>query len=152
MNNDKQKTKAAPILAQMAIYASILFVSNVISSLMPSSFPVPTPVIGLILLYMLLNFKIIKLAWVDSLGTFLISLIGFLFVPSGISLAANLNIMATEGIQLVIVIALSTIIMLVVTAYTARTIIAFKKHLQETRNKTRNTKVQVTVSHAKGGN
>ena len=96
----KEKTKSAPILVQMFIYAAILFVAQIISDLMPKSFPVPTPVIGLVLLYVLLTFHVIKVEWVDSFGSALISLIGFMFVPSGISLAANLKIMQTQGLQL----------------------------------------------------
>lgn len=115
-----EKTKSAPILVQMFIYAAILFASQIISDLMPKSFPVPTPVIGLVLLYLLLTFHIIKVEWVDSFGSALISLIGFMFVPSGISLAANLKIMEAQGVQLVIVIIASTIILLVVVAYTTR--------------------------------
>ncbi|KGG54865.1 CidA/LrgA family protein [Lactobacillus sp. wkB10] len=116
----KEKTKSAPILVQMFIYAAILFVAQVISDLMPKSFPVPTPVIGLVLLYILLTFHVIKVEWVDSFGSALISLISFMFVPSGISLAANLKIMKEEGIQLIIVVIASTIILLVVTAYTTK--------------------------------
>ena len=115
-----EKTKSAPILVQMFIYATILFASQIISDLMPKSFPVPTPVIGLVLLYLLLTFHLIKVEWVDSFGSALISLISFMFVPSGISLAANLKIMETQGVQLVIVIIASTIILLVVVAYTTR--------------------------------
>ncbi|MCX8737539.1 CidA/LrgA family protein [Lactobacillus sp. B4026] len=115
-----EKTKSAPILVQMFIYAAILFASQIISDLMPKSFPVPTPVIGLVLLYLLLTLHLIKVEWVDSFGSALISLIGFMFVPSGISLAANLKIMETQGVQLVIVIIASTIILLVVVAYTTR--------------------------------
>lgn len=117
---NKETPKSAPILVQMFIYAAILFVSQIISDLMPKSFPVPTPVIGLVLLYVLLTAHIIKVEWVDSFGSALISLIGFMFVPSGISLAANLKIMAKEGVQLVVVIIISTIILLVVTAYTTK--------------------------------
>ncbi|AWM75939.1 murein hydrolase regulator LrgA [Lactobacillus sp. ESL0261] len=116
----KEKTKSAPILVQMFIYAAILFVAQVISDLMPKSFPVPTPVIGLVLLYFLLTFHVIKVEWVDSFGSALISLISFMFVPSGISLAANLKIMKEQGIQLIIVVIASTIILLVVTAYTTK--------------------------------
>ncbi|MCT6904303.1 MAG: CidA/LrgA family protein, partial [Lactobacillus sp.] len=68
----KEKTKSAPILVQMFIYAAILFVAQIISDLMPKSFPVPTPVIGLVLLYVLLTFHVIKVEWVDSFGSALI--------------------------------------------------------------------------------
>lgn len=127
----EKETKSAPILFQMMIYAAVLFVSQMISSVMPSSFPIPTPVIGLVLLYALLTAHIIKIEWVDSFDSAMISMIGFLFVPSGISLAANLDIMKTQGIQLVLVILLSTVILLVVTAYTARTLGWFKQKISE---------------------
>lgn len=130
MNCDEKKTQSAPMVVQMLIYAVILFVSYLLSSLLPKSFPIPTPVIGLVLLYALLSFHIIKVEWVDSLGSALISLIGFMFVPSGISLAQNLDIFANEGIKVIIVILLSTIILLVATSYTAKGIIALTKKLR----------------------
>lgn len=123
MSTPENKVQSAPILVQMLIYAAVLFVSQFISNLMPKSFPFPTPVVGLVLLYLLLTFQIIKLAWVDSLAGALIGAIGFLFVPSGISLSAHLQIMEDEGVRLVIVIILATVILLVVTAYTTRVLL-----------------------------
>ncbi|MCY9807178.1 CidA/LrgA family protein [Lentilactobacillus senioris] len=116
--NDKQnvETKEAPILVQMGIFAAVLFVSSLISPLFPASFPVPTPVIGLILMYCLLAFHIVKLEWVEKFADFMIGLIAFLFVPSGIALTASLDVMKDQGVQLIIVIILSTVILLVVVA------------------------------------
>lgn len=130
MNKKEEPTKSAPMLVQMGIYAIILFISYLLSSLLPKSFPIPTPVIGLVLLYALLSFHVIKVEWVDSFGSALISLIGFMFVPSGISLAQNLDIFANEGVKVIIVILLSTIILLVVTSYTAKGVIALTKKLR----------------------
>lgn len=125
-----KETKSAPMIVQMLIYALILFVSYLLSNLLPKSFPIPTPVIGLVLLYALLSFHIIKVEWVDSFGSALISLIGFMFVPSGISLAQNLDIFANGGIKVIIVILLSTVILLVVTSYTARIVITLTKKIR----------------------
>ncbi|MDN2453215.1 CidA/LrgA family protein [Lactobacillus sp. UCMA15818] len=152
------KKNGASVLLQMGIYSAILFVSNIISNLFPASMPVPTPVIGLIILYSLLTFKIIKIEWVESLGTFLISIIGFLFVPSGISLAANLDIMKTAGVQLVSVVLFSTIILLVVTAYTTRFFIFLHTHQEKTKQaklltkKIYAEKAQVTNGDDRHGN
>lgn len=160
MKISKQTTskKAAPLLVQLGIYTVILFVANAISSLFPASFPVPAPVIGLILLYLLLTFHIIKLEWVDSVGSFLIGIIGFLFVPSGISLAANLKIMQQQGWQLILVIALSTIILLVVIAYTAKFFIWCRQEIKQLaakpHTKSLNTLHGLKMSvnqHVKGG-
>lgn len=117
MDKKDKKPEASNIYVQMGIFAAILFVSQLISDLFPKSFVVPTPLIGMVLLYILLACHIVKLHQVEKFGTFMIGLIAFLFVPSGIQLAAHLNIMRREGIQDVCVIIISTIILLVVIAY-----------------------------------
>lgn len=109
--------KAAPILVQMAIFAAILFVSGLISALFPKSFVVPASLIGMIILYILMATHIVKLEWVEKFGDFMIGLIAFLFVPSGVQLAGSLGLMKREGLQDIIVIIISTIILLVVIAY-----------------------------------
>lgn len=127
MKHTDKAPKSAPMFIQMSIYTAILLVSQIISGLLPKSFPVPATVIGLILMYVLLCSRIIKVEWVDSLGSLLISMIGFMFVPSGISLAANLDILKAEGLQLVTVISLSTILMLVVVTCVTSIILSLKK-------------------------
>lgn len=117
MDKKDKKPEASNIYVQMGIFAAILFVSQLISDLFPKSFVVPTPLIGMVLLYILLACHIVKLHQVEKFGTFMIGLIAFLFVPSGIQLAAHLDIMRREGIQDVFVIIISTIILLVVIAY-----------------------------------
>ncbi|MDO4902927.1 MAG: CidA/LrgA family protein [Limosilactobacillus sp.] len=127
--NDKPKKKGAPFITQLGIFISILWVSSIISELCSKSFTVPTPVIGLIILYVLLTFKIVKLEWVEDFGMFLIGIIGFLFVPSGIQIANYLNVLAKEGIQMIFVILVATVALLVITAYVARFIIAIHKKI-----------------------
>ena len=117
MDKKDKKPEASNIYVQMGIFAAILFVSQLISDLFPKSFVVPTPLSGMVLLYVLLACHIVKLHQVEKFGTFMIGLIAFLFVPSGIQLAAHLDIMRREGIQDVCVIIISTIIILVVIAY-----------------------------------
>ena len=113
----KEEKKAAPILVQMGIFAAILFVSQLISDLFPASFVVPTPLIGMVLLYILLAAHIVKLEQVEKFGDFMISLIAFLFVPSGVQLCGSLGLMKREGLQDICVIIISTIMLLVVIAY-----------------------------------
>lgn len=96
----EEKKKEAPILVQMGIFAAILFVSQLISNLFPKSFVVPTPLIGMILLYILLACHIVKLEQVEKFGDFMISLIAFLFVPSGIQLAGSLGLMKKKGYKM----------------------------------------------------
>ena len=121
-NTQVAEHEPAPILQQMAIFASVLFVSSLISPLFPKSFHVPTPVIGLVLMYVLLASHIVKLYQVEKMADFLISLIAFLFVPSGVQMAASLDVFtkngAMDGVMMIVTIILATIILLVVIAYT----------------------------------
>jgi len=121
----------APILQQMGIFAGVLFVSSLISPLFPKSFPVPTPVIGLVLMYVLLASHIVKLYQVEKMADFLISLIAFLFVPSGIQMANSLNVFtdngALSGVMLIVTIILATVILLVVIAYTTSGFMAISR-------------------------
>ncbi|GEO74623.1 effector of murein hydrolase LrgA [Levilactobacillus namurensis DSM 19117] len=127
----------SPILIQMGIFAAILFVSSLLSPLFPASFPVPTPVMGLVILYVLLCTKIVKLRNVAKFGDFMISLIAFLFVPSGIQMAANLDIMRTQGVQIVLVTIIATIVMLICIAYTTAGFMWLSRHVFH-----RNTEVE----------
>ena len=129
MSRKDNNHKPAPVLFQCAIFAGILWVASIISALCPPSFTVPTPVIGLILLYLLLTLGVVKLEWVENLGMFLISLIGFLFVPSGIQIANDLGILQRQGWQILLVILVATVSLLVVTAYVARLVIAIHKRI-----------------------
>ncbi|MFR0609285.1 CidA/LrgA family protein [Limosilactobacillus mucosae] len=140
----KEEKKAAPILIQMGIFGAILFVSQLISDLFPASFVVPTPLIGMILLYILLATHIVKLEQVEKFGDFMISLIAFLFVPSGVQLCGSLGLMKREGLQDICVIIISTIIMLVVIAYVGN---FFVKMHQRLSNKSGNVSAQNGSQH-----
>ena len=129
MEKKQPEKKAAPILVQMGIFAAILFVSALISSLFPKSFVVPTPLIGMIILYILLATHIVKLEQVEKFGDLMISLIAFMFVPSGVQLAGSLDLMKREGLQDIIVSVLATIIILDVIAYVGALVIKIHQKL-----------------------
>ncbi|MCY9033375.1 antiholin-like murein hydrolase modulator LrgA [Bacillus inaquosorum] len=102
--------KVYGFLTQAFIFAVIMLVSNMIATIVP--IPIPASVVGLVLLFLLLCLKVIKLEQVETLGSSLTSLIGFLFVPSGISVMNSLGVMQQYGLQIVLVILLATIILL----------------------------------------
>lgn len=127
----EEEKKPSNILIQIAIFVSVLFVSNILAMFMPKSFPVPAPVWGLLILYFLLTTKIIKLHQVEKMSTFLISIIGFLFVPSGVQLYTHLEIIKSDGLMLILAIIISTVILLVVISYTAKFVIFISSKIRE---------------------
>ncbi|WP_218924897.1 CidA/LrgA family protein [Lactobacillus terrae] len=137
MKNEKEspnveaKKEPSNILIQIFIYSGILFLSNILSHFMPASFPVPVPVWGLIILYVLLTTNVIKLHQVEQTSKFLIGIMGFLFVPSGIQMYKSLDLLANDGVKLMIAIIISTIVLLIVIAFTARILIAIGKKIRK---------------------
>ncbi|MGG0942678.1 antiholin-like murein hydrolase modulator LrgA [Bacillus subtilis] len=131
--------KVYGFLTQAFIFAVIMLVSNMIAAIVP--IPIPASVVGLVLLFLLLCLKVIKLEQVETLGTSLTSLIGFLFVPSGISVMNSLGVMQQYGLQIVLVILLATIILLGATGLFSQLILSLSgKRKTEADMKTKTVK------------
>ncbi|MGE6402731.1 antiholin-like murein hydrolase modulator LrgA [Bacillus cereus] len=127
--------KVYGFLSQIFVFSAIMLVSNIISTHLP--IPMPSSVIGLVVLFSLLCLKVIKLEQVESLGTALTGIIGFLFVPSGISVINSLGVMSQYFVQILTVIVVATIILLAVTGLFAQLILG--KDDKETKD-TKDTK------------
>lgn len=111
--------KKTPLLTQMLIYSVILLVSEGISLAFNHyvpKFPLPMPLVALVLLFCLLIFGVIKLPQIESVGNFLLDYLGLFFVPAGIALITELEELQANGLKIVIVIIASTVLMLGLTA------------------------------------
>ncbi|WAH35276.1 CidA/LrgA family protein [Alicyclobacillus dauci] len=75
---------------------------------------IPGSIIGLVLLLLLLQFRVVRLEWVQSGANVLLSQMLLFFVPSAVGVIQYLPLMQTEGLRLVLVIALSTIAVMIV--------------------------------------
>lgn len=117
--------KVYSFLQQASIFAIIMLVSKGIAFLLP--IPMPASVIGLILLFLALCLKIIKLEQVEAFGTSLTGIISFLFVPSGISLINSLDILSAYGIQIFTVIFVATFVILAITGWGATYLLQAKE-------------------------
>ena len=143
MNNDKKEKKenkesAAPrMLVQWGIFGVILFFAQIISDLFPKSFVVPAPLMGMIILYILLVTHIVKLPMVEKAGDAMLSILPFLFIPSGIQLIDHMDIIKKEGIKVFIIAIVSTIIILASIAYVGALVMNIHKKI---RGKAKNEK------------
>ena len=136
MNNDKKEKKenkesSAPrMLVQWGIFGVILFFAQIISDLFPKSFVVPAPLMGMIILYILLVTHIIKLPMVEKAGDAMLSILPFLFIPSGIQLIDHMDIIKKEGIKVFIIAIVSTIIILASIAYVGALVMNIHKKIR----------------------
>lgn len=79
---------------------------------------IPSSIIGMLLLTALLQIKVVKLDWVKGMSNFLISNLGFFFVPPGVALMLYFDIIKAEFLPIVVATAVSTILVLITTGWT----------------------------------
>jgi holin-like protein len=81
--------------------------------------PVPGPVIGLVLLLGCLRWAWVRES-VSAASTLLLTHLSLLFVPVGVGVITHLHVVSRHGLQLMVVIVLSTWLGLAVTAWVLR--------------------------------
>ncbi len=77
--------------------------------------PIPSSIIGMLLLTGALQLKVIKLHHVSGVADFLVKNLGFFFVPAGVALINHFDILREQWIPIVGAAVISTIIVLAVT-------------------------------------
>lgn len=79
--------------------------------------PVPSSIIGMLLLTASLQFGIVKIGWVDRMADFLLKNLGFFFVPAGVGLMRCLGLVSEQWLPIVGASVLSTFIIIAVTGW-----------------------------------
>ena len=105
------------ILTQILIIFGFTFLGDSIQAFL--NIPVPGSIIGLVLLFTCLQFKIIKLKQVETVGTWLKNNMAFLFVPITVGIMVHFELLQLHWVNLVIVMVISTVITYLATAYAA---------------------------------
>ena len=72
---------------QFGIIIGITWIGEGLKNFLP--FSIPGSIYGLILLFFLLQFRIIKLEQVKETGTFLIDIMPLMFIPAGVGLMTS---------------------------------------------------------------
>ncbi|MFC6295719.1 CidA/LrgA family protein [Lactiplantibacillus daoliensis] len=124
--------KKTKFIKQIMIYGVILLVSSLISELVNQiwpGFPMPPALIGMIMLYLLLTLKIVKLEQVEGVSNFFVQIISLIFIPSGVALVTKLDVLKAEGVQIIIVVVVSTLMLLLFTAGISWLLIKVKEYV-----------------------
>lgn len=80
--------------------------------------PVPSSIIGMLLLAAALQLRVVRLRHVEQTANFLVRNLGFFFVPAGVGLMSCLDLLAAELLPIVGTMVVSTAVILVVTGHT----------------------------------
>lgn len=96
------------IYLQLLIIFGFSFAGNVISNGL--HLPVPGSILGMLLLFLALQFKILEFKHVDEAGSFLINNMTILFLPAGVGIMAKWNLISHFWLQILFIVVAALII------------------------------------------
>lgn len=103
------------VIRQLAILFGCLALGELIIHL--THIPLPSSILGMLLLTLSLKLKIIRLEWVQGLANFLVANIGFFFVPTGVAVMLYFDVIKAQLVPIVVASAVSTALVLAVTGW-----------------------------------
>lgn len=109
--------KLVTIFIQILFISLFFFVGAVIKEFI--SIPLPASMIGLAFLLLALFTGVVKLEWIEKGANFLLAELLLFFIPSAVGIVNYNEIMSWQGLELVLIIAVSTFIVMAATAFTA---------------------------------
>ena len=98
---------------QLCIILAFSFAGEILNRLIP--LPVPASIYGLVLMFLALEFKIIKVEHIKEVSKFLLGIMSIFFVPSSVGFINALPLMKKYGIQFAIIGIASTVIVFGIT-------------------------------------
>ena len=103
------------MIRQLAIIFGCLALGELVIYL--THIPLPSSILGMLLLTLLLKLKVIRLEWVRSISDFLVGNIGFFFVPPGVAIMLYFDIIKAQWLPIVVASVVSTVLVLAVTGW-----------------------------------
>ncbi|MFB3164635.1 CidA/LrgA family holin-like protein [Neobacillus sp. 179-J 1A1 HS] len=117
--------KLTIIVIQVLFIHVFLFLGTALKEVIP--LPIPGSMFGLILLFLALYFRIVKLEWVEKGAKWLMAELLLFFVPSAVEIVNYDEILSLQGAEIVLLIGISTVIVLGMTALVAERITGRKR-------------------------
>lgn len=93
---------------QLLIIFGFSFVGDTLSNSL--HLPVPGSILGMIFLFLALQFKVLKFTDVDEVGSFLINNMTILFLPAGVGIMAKWSLISDFWWQIAVIVLLALIV------------------------------------------
>lgn len=117
---------------QLGIILGIWAIGEYISSFLQNIITIPGSIIGMILLFLGLQFKIIKLENISYIGDLFLNNMAIFFVPAGVALIKSLDLISSNIFVLIMTIFFSTIAVMYTTGFVVQKMI--NKRTKEEQN------------------
>ena len=105
-------------IRELLIILLVSFIGELLHYFIP--LPIPSSVYGLVLMFLLLCFKIVKIEHVKSTSKFLINIMPIMFIPAGVSLLSSIDSLKNMLLPIIVITIISTILVMVVTGLVAK--------------------------------
>jgi len=115
------------MMLQIGVVFGICLVGQTIAIFLPIA--VPGSVISMVLLFLLLFFKVLKVDHIRKKADFLLQNMAFFFIPAGVGILANLAAIKGYILPLLAVVVLTTFITFGATAFTVQGVIAVQERV-----------------------
>lgn len=103
------------ILLQLLIIFAFLAIGELVVWL--TDVPIPSSIIGMLLLTVALQLRLVKLRQVEGLADFLVKNLGFFFVPAGIGVMVHFDLIAKQWMPIIVASVVSIVVVLGVTGW-----------------------------------
>ena len=112
-------------MGELSIIMLVSLVAEGVRLALP--FPIPSSIYGLIILFLLLNFKIIKPKQIKKTADFLLKLMPIMFIPAGVGIMESYSAIKPFIIPILLVVSLSTALVMLSSAYISERFIRRRK-------------------------
>ena len=109
------------MIREFLIIFTINYIGIIVSELL--HLPIPGTISGMLLLFLLLYFKVLKLSYIKNASNFLLLNMTIFFLPPAVSLLENIYLLKSGFIKIMFLVIVSTLITMVVTAKTVQYLI-----------------------------
>lgn len=123
-----ETTKDAPLMVQILILAFICFVGELMAEIIPIN--CSSPVYDFVIVYLLLQLKVIRLEWIEKLSNILAGCMLLAFVPGTVSIINEMEQLFKMIFPALIASTLGSIIVLAISGCTVQGLMRLIKKLK----------------------
>lgn len=119
------------VFNQLVIILCIWVIGEYISSFIQGVILIPGSIVGMLLLFILLQFKVLYLSSIENISGFFLDNMAVFFIPAGVSLIKSLDLIKENVLVLLLVICLSTLVVMYTTGIIVEKMIKKKEEGQK---------------------
>lgn len=113
------------MLVELLIILGITYGGNVLKELL--NIPIPGVIVGMLILFLLLKTKILKIERIEKTGDFILMNMLILFLPAMVKVIDYMEILKDDFFKILILLIITTVIVMGVTAKTVHYLIIWKE-------------------------